>query len=169
MYSISIAYLLWFISGFGALGFHRFYLGKIGSGLLFLLTGGLFGIGSIYDLITLPLQVREANLQIGWRNALYERPMRHVGGSGSNQQGSQTRKPSLESIILRSAKKNNGLAVPAEIALESERSLDEAKQALDKLVEKGYAELRVSKKNGSLVYFFSDFSTDGSHEELEEF
>ncbi|MDR1107200.1 MAG: NINE protein, partial [Treponema sp.] len=29
MYSVGIAYLLWFLSGFGALGFHRYYLGKI--------------------------------------------------------------------------------------------------------------------------------------------
>ncbi|MBN2048976.1 MAG: NINE protein, partial [Spirochaetales bacterium] len=27
MYSTLVAYLLWFVSGFGALGLHRFYLG----------------------------------------------------------------------------------------------------------------------------------------------
>ena len=61
MYSTGIAYLLWWLSGFGALGFHRFYLGKIGTGLLWMFTGGLLGIGSIYDLITLPSQVKHAN------------------------------------------------------------------------------------------------------------
>jgi len=62
MYSVGIAYLLWLISGFGALGFHRFYLGKIFTGLLWMFTGGLGTIGSIYDFITLPGQVREANI-----------------------------------------------------------------------------------------------------------
>jgi len=168
VYSTGLAYLLWFISGFGALGFHRFYLGKIGTGLLYLITGGLFGIGSIYDLITLPLQVREANLRLGWRNALYERPMRTVAGP-SDSAGDRAKKGSLESVILRTAKRNGGIANPSEVALEGDRSLDEARKALDKLVEKGYAELRVSKKNGSLVYFFSDFSDDGSHADLEDF
>lgn len=36
---------------FGVLGVHRFYAGKVGTGLLWLFTGGLFGIGAIVDLI----------------------------------------------------------------------------------------------------------------------
>lgn len=35
----------------GGLGIHRFYVGKVGTGLLWLFTFGLFGIGIIVDFI----------------------------------------------------------------------------------------------------------------------
>ena len=36
---------------FGGLGVHRFMAGKIGTGILWLCTGGLFGIGWLVDFI----------------------------------------------------------------------------------------------------------------------
>lgn len=42
-----VALLLCFL--FGPLGIHRFYEGKIGSGILYLLTFGLFGLGVLVD------------------------------------------------------------------------------------------------------------------------
>ena len=46
-----VAFLLCFFLGF--FGAHKFYEGKAGMGILYILTGGLFGIGVIVDLITL--------------------------------------------------------------------------------------------------------------------
>ncbi|QTN32849.1 NINE protein [Akkermansiaceae bacterium] len=58
-YDYSAAWLLQLF--LGLLGIHRFYLGKIPTGILWLLTGGLFGLGWIYDFCTLNGQVDERN------------------------------------------------------------------------------------------------------------
>lgn len=55
----SVAWIL--LTFLGALGLHRFYLGKWGTGLLYLLTLGLFGMGVIYDFWTLNSQISERN------------------------------------------------------------------------------------------------------------
>ena len=45
----------------GVFGIHRFYMGKWISGLVYLLTGGLFLVGYLYDYWTLNEQVDELN------------------------------------------------------------------------------------------------------------
>ena len=57
----SVAWILLTFLGF--FGIHRFYMGKWGTGLLYLLTVGLFGFGILYDFWTLNGQISERNLR----------------------------------------------------------------------------------------------------------
>ena len=57
-----IAYLLWFLCVLGVCGAHRFYVGEIGWGVVYLVTFGFCGIGQLIDLFTIPGMVRRRNL-----------------------------------------------------------------------------------------------------------
>lgn len=56
--------LSWLLLVFaGVFGLHRFYQGKVLTGLLFLCSGGLFGVGVIYDVLTLNEQISDRHAQ----------------------------------------------------------------------------------------------------------
>lgn len=61
MKSTGTAYLLWFASIFGILGFHQFYLGNASRGITYIFTVGWLGVGAVIDMITMSGQVRKAN------------------------------------------------------------------------------------------------------------
>jgi len=122
-------------------------------------TCGLGMVGSIYDFLTLPGQVREANIRqaildnndkfdsygrLKWRNVNDgETKIVHV-------------KEPVERVILKLAKSNKGILTASETALAANITVEEAKRDLDAMVSKGFAALRV-RRSGSLVYTIPDF------------
>jgi TM2 domain-containing membrane protein YozV/predicted transcriptional regulator len=178
MYSGFIAYLLWFLSGCGCLGLHRFYLGKKFTGLLWLCTGGLGMLGSIYDFFTLSRQVQEANIraellygksrgdplyhhspQDAWRYA-HDAEARIVG------EGDEDKRETVERVILKLAKQSKGVLTSSDVALAANVSLERAKKELDALVSRGFAEMRV-RRSGSIVYTIPEMMDgDASLEDL---
>ncbi|MFV0278162.1 MAG: NINE protein [Parahaliea sp.] len=58
--------LAWILLTFlGIFGIHRFYMGKVFTGLLYLVTLGLLGFGLLYDFLTLNGQISERNYRAG--------------------------------------------------------------------------------------------------------
>ena len=45
----------------GVLGFHRFYLERVGTAILWLCTGGVAGVGAIVDVFLIRKMVRDYN------------------------------------------------------------------------------------------------------------
>ena len=60
-YDYNVAWVLNAIPFLGFFGVHRFYLGKWPTGVLWLVTAGLFGFGWVWDLCTLNEQVDSRN------------------------------------------------------------------------------------------------------------
>jgi TM2 domain-containing membrane protein YozV len=60
-----MTYLFGALTCVGFAGIHRFYLGKPLTGILWLLTWGLFGVGSLADFFLAKSMTREANVKLG--------------------------------------------------------------------------------------------------------
>jgi TM2 domain-containing membrane protein YozV len=56
-----VAWFLWLMCLVGACGLHRLYLGKKASGLFYLCTFGVFGLGQILDSFSMESLVLDAN------------------------------------------------------------------------------------------------------------
>lgn len=158
MYSLGLAYVLWLLSGMGALGLHRFYLGKVGTGILFILTGGLGGIGSIFDLITLPAQVKQKNMEL----RLQKRRQKLLDVSGTDRPaavlpGGKMTNPEIK--VLETARKYKGFITASDLVVEAGFTVVDAERCLERLSSQGFAEVRVND-NGSVVYHFQDFDPD---------
>lgn len=61
MKSKGMALFLWAFGLMGMAGFHRFYLGKVGTGVIWCCTLGLFGVGTLIDFFTLGGMVEQVN------------------------------------------------------------------------------------------------------------
>lgn len=55
----SVTWLMFVVGG--VFGFHRFYMGDVLWGILYAVSAGLFGLGLIYDLLTLNDQITRRN------------------------------------------------------------------------------------------------------------
>ena len=61
---VSSAYILWLGCILQLNGLHRLYNGKIGTGLLWLFTFGLFGVGQLMDIFLIPNMVDDYNTKL---------------------------------------------------------------------------------------------------------
>ena len=145
----STAYLLLAASAFGMAGLHRFYLGKPVSGLVWFMTMGLGGIGTLYDLLTLHRQVEEANQPALPAGAEAARKMLPAASSAVPFAAP------LELRIMRVAKANGGRITVMQAAAEIGVHTDAVEQKLDEMCHKGQASIEVSE-DGVLYYDFPD-------------
>jgi TM2 domain-containing membrane protein YozV len=78
MKSKLVAYILWCGSFLAICGLHRIYAGKIVTGLLWLFTFGLLGIGQLIDLLLIPGMIDMANLKRGAANTNINTNTNHI-------------------------------------------------------------------------------------------
>jgi len=153
VYQVWIAYLLWLVGGFGMLGLHRFYMRKIPTGVLWIITGGLGFVGAVYDFFTMTRQIETANLRAGYLGA----------PKGPVEVTIKREKEPLERTILRLAQRNGGRVTPTQVAASSDWTIDQAQKHLDQMVRQNVCEMRVLR-TGTVVYHFAEFDPGADRE-----
>lgn len=173
-----VSYLLSLGCLFGFAGLHRFYLGKPVTGLLYLVTWGLLGIGTLIDLVKMPDLVAAENLRLlttgvdpmlglhGDTNASAQlaqlmgrhRLMPQLPASTAAAAPAEDPSAAAEQKILRLAQNRGGNVTIAMVALETGLPMMQAKTELDRLVQSGFCRVDVTEE-GAEVYLFPGLKT----------
>jgi TM2 domain-containing membrane protein YozV len=158
-YSKGVAFVLWLACCFGVFGIHRFYLGKVGTGVLYLFTFGLFGIGQFIDLLLIPGMVRKKNGQQRLQG-LQHGVVRYLppAGAPSIPRSGLAEVDGVETMrmkLLNAAAKHGGRLTVTQGVMETGKSFREVENALDQMAKSGYVDIDNEPQTGVVVYVFN--------------
>ena len=141
------SYLFWIACLSGFCGLHRLYNGKIGTGLLWMFTFGLFGIGQLVDLALIPEMSEQRSRKLKerkYRLAQSDNPtLLHTA---------KTKEQPLTIQLLQLAKRNQGRLLVTDCVLQTGASFAEIETQLQELVKSGYAQITNDERSGVVVY-----------------
>ena len=150
-YTAGTAFGLWLAFAFGVAGIHRFYLGKPITGLLYLFTFGLFGIGQVVDLIRIPALVAEANRKL----LPPPEPVRQLMPADDDAPASVE---AVRMALVKAASERNGSLTVTEAVLVSGRSFPEVEKILDEMAQSGYVGIGNDPETGIVIYTFGQLA-----------
>lgn len=147
-----LGYALWCLFFVGLAGIHRIYLGKYGSGILYLLTFGLFGIGQFVDLFRMKGLVRDANVRDGYL------PHPRIARMLEREPDRPAVPPArpLRQRLLESAIRHGGAISVTQGVADTGASFREVEAELSELLATGYVDVDNAPGTGVVVYRFTE-------------
>ncbi len=163
--STSTAFLLWLACALGLCGIHRFYLGKTFTGLVYLFTFGLLGVGQLVDLVRLRQMVQDDNTRrdafraLAERRALAAAPRRMLAlvAPGSEAPADDGSEPLRMKLLAAAAKRQGRLSV-TEGVMATGKSFDAVEAELDAMAKSGYVGIGNDPDTGMVVYTFGELA-----------
>lgn len=163
MNNIGTSYVLWLGCLLWIHGLQRLYNGKIFTGLLWMFTFGLFGVGQLFDLLLIPGMVEEHNAKLKGRYAT----LPHAPQSTPVIQRVVTRefapapvaKPEIDRLVVKlvkAAHARSGKLTVTQGVMDTEANFEEVEVALRKLVKTGYVEVYNDPETGVVTYEFRE-------------
>ncbi len=155
------SYILAAAHFFGLSGLHRLYNGKIGTGLLWLCTWGILGIGQFVDLFLIPDMVDEAEARLKLKAGVssFGIPLDlPVTTSQVYQSAKKEETKPLNLRLLKAAEKNGGKISVTKGVLETEATFEEVETTLKEMMRSGYVSIDNDPHNGAVIYHFHELS-----------
>jgi len=150
---VSSTYIFWLGCLLQLHGLHRIYNGKIGTGLLWLSTFGLFGIGQLVDLFLIPNMVDDYNTKLKARMGI------SAAGVPLWQPvvASTVVKPTREQLmvkLLKAAVARGGKLSVTQAVMDTGASFAEVEAILKEMLKKGYVGVDNHPDTGIVIYHF---------------
>lgn len=146
-----VAYILWAFGFMGFCGIHRFYSGKITSGLVYFLTLGFFGVGQFVDLFLIPGMTRERNLYLLYQATIESR---NNSPKVTLVEPETAKKVDPMLTLLKAASSHNNVLSIGQAMLALEMPVDQVEGLLNKALKQGLAHIDNDEKTGAVRYYF---------------
>lgn len=166
MYKTSVGYALWCLFFVGLGGVHRIYLGKYGTGILWLLTAGLFGIGQFIDLFRMSQLVRDSNVRDGYlphpryAHMLPDPSAGPAIGNGkkvpADREASEGGRDAVMRELLAAAEEHGGAISVTQGVAATGLSFGEVEEVLTDMLASGYVDVDNHPETGVVVYRFTE-------------
>jgi TM2 domain-containing membrane protein YozV len=152
---VTTSYILsagWFL-GLG--GLHRIYNGKIGTGLLWLFTYGMFGVGQFIDLFLINDMVDEHHMKLRLKGGL------DPWGIPETQQivATQVHRPTGQELMVKLievADKTGGFLTVTKAVKETGATFAEVEACLKDMLKSGYVKIDNDPVTGAVTYHFHE-------------
>lgn len=157
MSNLGVSYLLWAACFLGPFGLHRLYNGKIGTGLLWLFTFGLFGFGQLFDLLLLPNMVDEHNASLRGKLGVSGAgiPLHPVNGAIAQAYPKQT-PDQLGIKLLKAAYTKGGKLSVTQGVMATGATFGEVEEAFREMLKTGYVSIENDPVTGVVMYYFHE-------------
>lgn len=155
VYKDALGYGLWCLCLAGVCGAHRIYMGKWGTGILWLLTFGLAGVGQLVDLFRMKALIRDSNVRKGY---LPHPRLAARATPGSAPPAALPEPADLRLVLLQAAEKKGGELTVTQGVMASGKSFEEVEKCLRGMVDQGYVDVDNAPGSGVIVYRFPELS-----------
>ncbi|MEM9923604.1 MAG: NINE protein [Cyanobacteria bacterium P01_D01_bin.50] len=155
---LKISYML---NVLGFLGFtgglHRLYNGKVATGLLWMFTLGLFGLGQFVDLFLIPNMVEERELKLRLKAGLSPFGVAETPQAIASEIY-QSPQETLMIELLKAAERRGGKLSVTQGVIETGANFSQVEGTLKEMHKSGYVGIGNNPENGVVTYIFHELA-----------